>query len=423
MSQPDLAAARQQLRSIFQAGLDAVHGTSCVAAWLARNPVTRPTSVIAIGKAACAMTGGASRVLGRQLLRGLLITRHGHLTHACRDDSRLTCIEAGHPLPDSRSLEAGAALCDFLDGLPPGAALLFLISGGASSLVEVLPPGVSLELLQRANRWLLGSGLDIAALNHIRQSLSGIKGGRLLERLRNRPALALLISDVPGDDPAVIGSGLLYPPADAAPPDPPLPDWLAPLVAAGRTRPVPGGQPVPHRIVASLDGALQAAAAHAAGLGLRTMRAEPRLAGDAQTTGEALAGKLLQQPPGICLWGGETTVRLPERPGTGGRNQQLALAAAGVLAGASDCVMLAAGTDGSDGSSQAAGAIVDGGSIARMRAAGFDPGCCLQQADAGSCLAASGDLLHTGPTGTNVMDMVIGLRLAGTVEAARAKPV
>ena len=119
---------------------------------------------------------------------------------------------------------------EFMDSLPAGDTLLFLISGGASSLVEVLPSGISLELLQRVNHWLLGSGLGITQMNRIRQSLSLIKGGRLLERLRGRSALVLLISDVPGDDPAVIASGPLYPrTAEPSDPELPLPDWLAPL--------------------------------------------------------------------------------------------------------------------------------------------------------------------------------------------------
>jgi hydroxypyruvate reductase len=418
VSQP--APARQQLQAVYQAGLDAVHGSSCVAAYLARHPVSQPTSIVAIGKAACAMTSGACHLLGEQLLHGLLITKYGHLTPACLSNARLTCIEAGHPLPDAHSLEAGAALCDFLDGRPAGSALLFLISGGASSLVEVLPAGINLELLQRVNRWLLGSGLGIAEMNHIRQSLSRIKGGRLLDRLRDRPALALLISDVPDDDPAVIGSGLLYPPTDPPDLELPLPDWLVPLTTST------GSQPgacchVPHRVIANLDTALRAAAAHATRLGHRAMLMETRLTGDARATGEHIARHLQQQPPGVYLWGGETTVRLPQQPGRGGRNQQLALAAASVLSTAGDCSLLAAGTDGTDGPTGAAGAIVDSGSVARIRSAGLDPAACLQRADAGSCLAASGDLLHTGPTGTNVMDLVIGLRPAtGT---ASAEPV
>lgn len=405
---------------MFQAGLDAVHGTAGVAACLARHPVTGPTAIVAIGKAASAMSSGACQALGPQLLRGLLITRHGHSTPASRADPRLHCIEAGHPLPDAHSLEAGAALCDFLDGLPAKCSVLFLISGGASSLAEVLPAGVSLEQLQRANRWLLGSGLAITEMNQVRQSLSCIKGGRLLERLEGRPALALLISDVPGDDPAVIGSGPLY--SEKTRHVPALPAWLAQLTAGSQALPS-SGRRVPHRIIARLDDALQAAAGHAAHLGYPARLMDNRLCGDARAAGERIAGQLQLQPPGIYLWGGETTVSLPQQPGRGGRCQQLALAAAGTLSMADDCCLLAAGTDGSDGPTDAAGAIVDSDSIARIQAAGLDSNDCLQRADAGSCLAASGDLLHTGPTGTNVMDLVIGLRPGNATGATDAEPV
>ena len=423
MNQVELATARQQLQAVFQAGLDAAHGATCVAAHLARNPISLPTSIVAIGKAACAMTSGAQHALGEHLQHGLLITKHGHLTPECQRNTRLTCIEAGHPLPDAHSLEAGTALCEFMDSPPAGDTLLFLISGGASSLVEVLPSGISLELLQRVNHWLLGSGLGITEMNRIRQSLSLIKGGRLLERLRGRSALVLLISDVPGDDPAVIASGPLYPrTAEPSDPELPLPDWLAPLTASARPQPETSDR-VAHRIIATIDTALQAATTHATMLGYRATLMDTRLAGDARACGEDIARQLQQQPPGVYLWGGETTVRLPQQPGTGGRNQQLALAAANVLSTAGDCIVLAAGTDGSDGPTTAAGAIVDSGSRARIRAAGLDPATCLDGADAGSCLAASGDLLHTGPTGTNVMDMVIGLRPATATGTADAESV
>ena len=296
---------RQQLQAVFQAGLDAVHGATCVAAHLARNPISLPTSIVAIGKAACAMTSGAQHALGEHLQHGLLITKHGHLTPECQRNTRLTCIEAGHPLPDAHSLEAGTALCEFMDSLPAGDTLLFLISGGASSLVEVLPSGISLELLQRVNHWLLGSGLGITEMNRIRQSLSLIKGGRLLERLRGRSALVLLISDVPGDDPAVIASGPLYPrTAEPSDPELPLPDWLAPLTASARPQPETSDR-VAHRSIATIDTALQAATTHATMLGYRATLMDTRLAGDARACGEDIARQLQQQPPGVYLWGGE----------------------------------------------------------------------------------------------------------------------
>jgi hydroxypyruvate reductase len=167
---------------------------------------------------------------------------------------------------------------------------------------------------------------------------------------------------------------------------------------------------VRHRIVANLKDALQGAAVQARTLGYRTHVIERRLAGDALQAGRDIVEALNHCPVGACLWGGETTVRLPAQTGQGGRNQSLALSAALALGGDEEIVLLAAGTDGTDGNSSAAGALIDGGSLARGKAAGFDAWQCLHNADAGSFLAASGDLITTGPTGTNVTDLVIAIR-------------
>jgi glycerate 2-kinase len=401
-------AARQHLEASFRAALAAVDGRTVVRQYLAEHPPSGDVAVIAIGKAAAAMLAGARETLGGRLAGALLISKAGHFDASLAQDARITCLQGGHPLPDAHSLTAGTRLLQFLTGLPAGLPVLFLLSGGASSLVEVLPDGVSLELLRRANRWLLGSGLDIRAMNRVRQALSALKGGRLLAWLDDRPARALLISDVPGDDPAIIGSGPLYPQPGRATELPDLPDWLV-LPATTDVQHMPGR--IPHHVVASLAGALQAGADCARTLGYpaRVMR-EP-LAGPAETAARRIVRQLRASAPGICLWGGETTVVLPEQPGKGGRNQHLALAAALALQGHPAILLLAAGTDGDDGSTPAAGAIVDSLTVSRAAARGFDAAGSLRRADAGSCLAAAGDVLVTGPTGTNVMDMVIGLRL------------
>lgn len=406
-----LSQARRQATDIFHAGLAATAGETCVAAFLAAHPSTEPVSVVALGKAASAMASGATRTLGARLHRGLLVTKPGHTAPQLQQDTRFTCLEAAHPLPDRRSLEAGRRLLQFIAATPQGESLLFLISGGTSSLVEVLDEASDLDTLHRLNHWLLGSGLDIATVNRIRRSVSQIKGGQLLEYLGNRPATVLLISDVPGDDPAVIGSGLLAPPLDVAALPGGLPEWIRRLV--GGRGPVGDAsiprRPVAHHVVARLQDALAAAARYAAEAGLEVTIVDSALCGDAIIAGERIAQHLQRQSTGVCLWGGETTVCLPEHPGRGGRNQSLALAAALTLQDSTDCVLLAAGTDGTDGPGEVAGAIVDGGTVARggTRQAARTA---LRRADAGSFLDASGDLLVTGPTGTNVMDMVIGLK-------------
>ncbi len=150
-----------------------------------------------------------------------MISKPGHIDHQSLQTHGLETIEAGHPTPDQRSLAAGARLLEFLEGLPDDRPLLFLISGGASSLVEVLRPGVGPVELEQVNEWLLANGISITDMNQVRRSLSLIKGGGLLRYIGHRPVELLLISDVPKDDPAVIGSGLLVPPVDGL--DPPLP--------------------------------------------------------------------------------------------------------------------------------------------------------------------------------------------------------
>ena len=396
--------ARRDLLEVLGAALARVEGRSAVTAWL-RAHGSPAVAAVAIGKAADAMLRGAFEALDGQLREALLITKHGHLDRRYWRGLPVSCHEAGHPVPDAGSLAAGRALLEFLSRQPPRAPLLFLISGGASALVEVPAPGVSLEALQRANDWLLASGLPIDALNRVRRGLSAIKAGGLLAYLGDRPLQGLLISDVPGDDPAVIGSGLLVP----APPGPlpgGLPDWLRGLLRAPAEPPSRGTPPL--HLVATLGDALQAATSRAAALGWAAHPHEAFLAGEAADRGRALARTLLAGPPGLHLWGGETTVRLPPHPGRGGRNQQLALAAAEVLDGHPRAVLLAVGTDGTDGPTEDAGGLVDGDTLERARAEGLDPADHLARADAGTLLEATGDLVHTGPTGTNVMDLVLG---------------
>jgi glycerate 2-kinase len=397
---------RAHLTQVFHAALGAVDGRACVARALRGERVKPPCWAIAIGKAAAAMMRGALEASGA-VQEALAITKAGH----CTDLPGVTCLEAGHPLPDRRSLAAGRALLAFLGRAPSSASFLFLISGGASALVECLPEGVTLADLARVNAWLLGSGLDIHAVNRIRRSLSLIKGGRLAHFLGGRDALNLLISDVPGDDPAVIGSGLLVPPTDPQSFEGlHVPPWLARLLALGAP-PVSGSlENIRTRIVARPANARRAAADASRVLGYEVFEHGELLVGDAAAAGARLGSELREGSPGLHVWSAETTVRLPPRPGRGGRCQHLALSAALALRGCDGVVLLAAGTDGTDGPTEEAGAVVDGDTVARGEAAGLLAARSLEAADAGTFLAASGDLLRTGPTGTNVMDLILSLR-------------
>lgn len=405
---------RETAQTIFQAALKAVDGRRCTANWLRRHVLEGPVWVVAVGKAAAAMAEGACQALGPQLQRGLLVTKYGHLisgSSACRV---FAYHEAGHPVSDAASLRAGRLLLDFVRQAPPQVHWLFLISGGASSLVEALPEGLSLEDLQRTQQWLIGSGLAIADVNRIRRALSLIKGGRLAAWVGGHAVTALLISDVPDDDPAVIGSGLLKVVAhhgDLA--DYALPDWLSRQLAMGSRAPEPDDPAlarVQHHIVASLDQACQGGADSARQLGLEVAVSSERLVGDATEVGLRLGALTRSAAPGVHIWGGETTVTLPQDHGRGGRCQQLALAAALELQDAQDTCLLAAGTDGTDGPTFDAGGIVDGGTARRGRACGMSLRTCLARADAGTFLAATGDLLRTGPTGTNVTDLVVAVK-------------
>ncbi len=404
---------RRLLLDIYAAALRAVDGRRAVRERLAREAPAGPLRLVAVGKAAAAMAAGAVEALGERLAAGLVITRHGYADPGPWP-SHFIVLEADHPLPGTASLAAGRALLDFIAAAPPGAPFLFLISGGASALVEVLPQGMDAAQLHAANDWLLASGWDIGRINRVRRALSCIKGGRLAGRLAGRPVLNLLLSDVPGDDLAAIGSGLLVAPAGGgAASGEGLPPWLQTLVAAAPPPPRAADfGAIRSEILRGNGDAREAAAAAGRDRGLTVHLAPVLLQGDAVAAGLALAAQVLAGPAGLYVWGGETTVRLPPLPGRGGRCQSLALAAAEVLAGRDDICLLAAGTDGSDGPGEDAGALVDGATVERGATECFDARESLARADAGSFLEASGDLIQTGPTGSNVMDLVLVLKLA-----------
>jgi hydroxypyruvate reductase len=295
-----------------------------------------------------------------------VITKYAHSTDKIQHLANVSVIEAGHPVPDENSLSAGATLLAYLQQLPADAPLLFLISGGASSLVEVLEPEWALDKLQYTTQNLLADGSTIAQINAIRRQASAIKGGKLWRFIKNSSVNCLLLSDVPNDDVQVIGSGLLFPP-------PAQVNFTWQLVASNR------------QMLKSIQAAAQVA--------------------------KNCIEYLRNNPSGVYIWGAETTVTLPANPGRGGRNQHLALAAALALQDQDAIYLLAAGSDGTDGMTDDAGALIDGHTLQRGYLANFAPLACLNKADSGTFLAASGDLIRVGATGTNVMDVIIGLKL------------
>jgi len=371
---------RALLLELFHVALAAVDGRRRVRAALGSSGGHGPIWAFAVGKAATSMMLGAIDALGERLERGLVVAVDGKMPRELAGRIGMQCLHAGHPRPDERSLVAGRALLEFASATPFGARVLLLVSGGASSLLEIPAPGVTLADLRALYDRSLAECLDIESLNERRAALSLVKGGRLPGLFRGAKVEALMISDVAGDDPAVVGSGLL-----AAP------------------RLVP-------RLVGRLDDALDAALGAARAQGLDAARGGARLSGDAEAAARLVCRELATAGRELLIFGGETVVRLPQSPGRGGRCQHFAVAAARCIEGHPEFMVLAAGTDGRDGESEDAGAIVDGETIGRALDGGFDAAAALAGADSGALLESSGDLLCTGPTGTNVGDVVLALR-------------
>lgn len=364
--------ARDIVTALWQAGVAAVDGYAATHAALTDTPA--PDAILAVGKAAGAMARAALDRFGP--LPTLVVTKDGH---AAGLPAHVRLIEAAHPVPDSRSVAAGRALGAAVAAMAPGSSLLVLVSGGASSLAEDPIAGCTLDDIRALNRRLLAGGFDIGAINAQRHKLSRIKAGGLLARFRGARARVLAISDVPGDDLAVIGSGIGLAPA------PPGFDYEA-------------------RIVASNAIARAAAARAAADLGLTVLCNREALHDDLHRLATLWGPRLRAMAPGVIVLGGEPTVVLPARPGRGGRNQALALALAREIAGAPGLTVIVAGSDGSDGPTDAAGGIVDGAIWGDGAAEA------LATADSGPYLERRNALLRTGPTGTNVMDLLIALR-------------
>lgn len=364
--------SRADALAIWQAGVAAVGGHAAVTAALRDMP--RPDRILAVGKAAADMTRAA---LDRfPDVPALVVTKDGHGA-GLPPQARL--IESAHPVPDDRSLAAGRALRAAVAEMPAGSRLLLLVSGGASALAEDLVDGKTLADLAALNRALLASGKDITAMNAERRRISRVKGGGLLAGFTGGAVTVLAISDVPGDDLGVIGSGI------GSAPD--APDFAYDA-----------------RIVASNATARAAARAKAQRLGYPVLDEQEALHDDLHRLAAHWGPRLRAMGRGALILGGEPTVVLPENPGRGGRNQALALALAREIAGSEGLHLVVGGTDGSDGPTDAAGGIVDGTTWAEGGQQALD------RADAGTFLAARGALLVTGPTGTNVMDLLIALR-------------
>lgn len=392
--------------------------------------------VLAVGKAATAMARAASVLLGDLRGRGLVVTKLGH----SEPMAGFAVLESTHPVPDARSLEAGARVSAFLTELPVGEPVLVLLSGGASALMAQLPANIRTEELAELTSLLLRSGADIREINTIRKHVDALKGGGLARFLSNREAACLAFSDVVGDAIDVIGSGPLAP--DPSTFGEAIRVWEKRIGlakgpqnilehlrqgSAGRHRetPKPGDalfEKVTNHIVASGRDALEAAAAASQQIGFKPLVLTSTLTGEAREAGgfvASVAREVLDlgrpaTPPVCLLWGGETTVTVRGH-GRGGRNQEVAAALAQALSGRVGWRALCFGTDGTDGPTDAAGAWVDGSTEPRALEAGLRLRSALEANDTYSLFERIGALFITGPTGTHVND--IGILLIG--EAVR----
>ncbi len=413
---PKLAVAR----NLSLEGSTLIAGTREIEIYL-----TTRIFLVALGKASHAMSLAAAEILGDRLESGVVTVPHDLPVSL---PSKIAPIHAGHPLPDEGSLAAGLAVQSMLEDTKPDDLVLVLISGGGSAMLEHPVPGVNLEDLQRINVLLLHSGAPIESVNSVRRALSQIKAGGLARMAAPARVVSLIMSDVVGDRLNAIASGptvlwrrstkqrknLTKRPLSA-------PDILkfyqiwdqAPEgVRAALKRPsvsLPAARR-PHNVLVGTNRlVIEAAAARAVSLGFKPRLINTRLQGEARLVGQRF-GKLLSHTkgPACLLMGGETTVTVKDG-GKGGRNQEFALAAALAIEGSSNLAVMAMATDGIDGPTDAAGAIVNGQTASAARALDLDPESSLALNDAYPLLKAVNSLLVIGPTGTNLNDLIVGL--------------
>ena len=366
--------------------------------------------VIALGKAAWQMARAAHNALGAAITQGLVITKYGH---SGGEIQGFTVREAGHPVPDSQSFAATKEALDLARGLSSRDTVLLLISGGGSALFEM--PLISADELADITRQLLASGADIREMNTIRKRLSAVKGGRFALACQPARVVSIILSDIIGDPLDMIASGPACPDAstteDARRIAARYGLRLSEAARALLDRETPKELPhVTSLVTGSVGQLCEAAARTAKDLGYRPCVLTASLACQAREAGRflgAIAQYHQDSPDSLAfIAGGETVVRL-QGNGRGGRNQELALAAALELDGLTGVALFSLGSDGTDGPTDAAGGYVDGQTAARLRQAGIDPIAMLDNNDAYPALQAVDGLVRTGPTGTNVNDISV----------------
>lgn len=409
------AQPRAFLRALFDAAVARAAAGDAVLRHLPAPPRGRCV-VVGAGKASAAMAAAVDAAWPDVDLSGVVVTRYGHAVPA----GRIQILEASHPVPDEASLTASRAILDAVKGLGPDDLVLALISGGGSSLL-CLPAGeMTLADKQAVNAALLRSGATISQMNLLRKQLSAIKGGRLAQAAMPARLLTLVISDVPGDDPAIIASGPTIPHTGTRAEARELVQRLKlDLPPAARAVLAREGEENPQfeadvRIIAAPSLSLEAAADVARAHGVTPLILGDALEGESRELGTVMAGiaRSVQAhghplpAPAVLLSGGETTVTIgPEGHGKGGRNTEFLLGLAVALQGTPGIWALAGDSDGIDGTEDAAGAIITPDTLARAGAAGLDARALLAGHDSYTLFDRLGDLVRTGPTLTNVNDI------------------
>jgi hydroxypyruvate reductase len=420
---------RRHALRIFRAALDAADPGEAILRRLRRYNLRRFQSVFVVGagKAGASMAAALERVPGLRIAGGLVNVKYGHTARL----RRVELCECGHPVPDENGLAGAKRIAEIARQAGSRDLLLGVISGGASALLPLPADGISLADKQAATEALLACGADIHELNTIRKHLSAIKGGQLARLAWPATVITLVLSDVIGDDLDVIGSGPTVPDRST------FAQALAIVRRYGLVERVPGpvrerlergaaggieetprpGDPafarVRNVIVGSNRIAVDAAARASRALGYRTLVLSTMVEGETREVARvhaAIAREMRAsghpvKPPACLISGGETTVTLCAGHGMGGRNQEFVLAAARAVAGMENVVVLSAGTDGGDGPTDAAGAIADGRTVARASEKGLNAAEALARNDSYHFFEPLGDLIRTGPTGTNVMDV------------------
>jgi hydroxypyruvate reductase len=406
------------LTSVFDAAVAAADPERTIRAHLPEKPKGR-TVIVGAGKGAAQMAAAFEKAWDGPL-EGLVVTRYGYGAPT----TRIEVVEAAHPVPDENGLEASRRLLDAVSGLTEDDLVVALVCGGGSALLPSPAEGLTLADEIAVNEALLASGAPISAMNTIRKHVSTIKGGRLAAAAWPARVVSLVVSDIPGDDPALVASGPTVPSTGSRE------DALAAIAAYGMKLPAAvmahirsgaGDAPTPDdkkfarnevRLIASAAVSLEAAADEAKRQGMEAVILSDAIEGEAREVGAVHAAiarevAIRDRPfrkPVLILSGGETTVTLRAK-GKGGRNSEFLLAFAIGIDGVDGIDALAADTDGIDGSEDNAGAFCDGTTVARMRAAGVDAKAMLAANNAWTAFEAVGDLFVPGPTGTNVNDL------------------